>query len=83
MSLSDVPAQYRAVGPYVKIANDFKDHDQVLYYWSELKIRQISQFLNFSVLNYAVEKALTLGDSNVPELRQYLIRLLDVLEKVR
>jgi hypothetical protein len=48
MAALDIPAQYRPIGQYVKIAADFKDHDRVLYYWGKFLTNHHNLFHNFS-----------------------------------
>ncbi|KAI6192028.1 Vacuolar protein sorting-associated protein VTA1-like protein [Aphelenchoides bicaudatus] len=67
MNLLDIPAEYRPISPYIKVAIQFSENDPVLYYW---------------LLNYSVEKALAIKDST-PVSKQYLINLLDLLEKIK
>lgn len=81
MSLLEIPPEYRSISPYVKIAVQFTESDQVLYYWRKFLIRHRVFHKTPLVLNYSVEKALAIGHSN-PASKQYLIQLLDVLEKV-
>jgi vacuolar protein sorting-associated protein VTA1 len=81
MSLLEIPAEYRPISPYVKIAVQFTETDQVLYYWCKFFDSSFRFHKIPLVLNYSVEKALTIGHSN-PASKQYLMQLLDVLEKV-
>ncbi|KAI6240692.1 Vacuolar protein sorting-associated protein VTA1-like protein [Aphelenchoides fujianensis] len=48
MSATTVPDLYKPLGPYVKIAAQFKERDPVLYYW---------------ILNYVIDQALAISNA--------------------
>jgi len=63
---NEIPASLKPIAHFVKIANEYAERDPVIYYWCLFK---------------AVEDGMKL-DKGSPQAREYLMKILSVLEKV-